>query len=265
MAKAMRKNEARFRFYEELNDFLPVEKRKRIFTHAFYGVPGIKDPIEAIGIPHTEVDLILVNGVSVGFGYRLQHGDCVSVYPLFETFDIAPISKLRKRPLRRSTFILDVHLGKLARVLRFLGFDAKYENDYSDPALAEISVTEGRTLLTRDRRLLYRKEITHAYYLRSTDPDEQLVELFNHFDLYAQVSPFHRCAACNGRITSVDKKEILDRLEPKTVQYYDQFYRCERCRKVYWKGSHYERIKHALERRLVPPNADQSYRAHSPT
>lgn len=239
----MGEKEALFRFYEELNDFLPPEKKKKCFPYRFHEKPAIKDPIEAIGIPHTEVDLILVNGKSVGFDYPLQHGDRVSVYPLFESLDISPIVKLRGRPLRKSTFVLDGHLGKLARLLRLLGFDVAYRNDYSDPEIARISVDKNRILLTRDRRLLFRKEITHAYCLRSTDPKQQLKEVLKHFDLYAQVNSFRRCADCNGKIGTVEKGEIIDQLEPKTILYYNQFYRCEYCKKIYWKGSHYERIK----------------------
>ncbi|HIE65951.1 MAG TPA: twitching motility protein PilT, partial [Nitrospira sp.] len=235
----MGEKKALFRFYEELNDFLPPEKRKTDLPYRFHEKPAIKDPIEAIGIPHTEVDLILVNGKSVGFNYYLRHGDRVSVYPFFKTLDISPIVKLRGRPSRKSTFILDVHLGKLARLLRLLGFDVAYRNDYADPDIVRISVDKTRIILTRDRRLLFRKEITHVYCLRSTDPKQQLKEVLKNFDLYAQVNSFRRCAECNGKIGAVQKSEIIDQLEPKTILYYDQFYRCEDCRKIYWKGSHY--------------------------
>ncbi|MFQ5543444.1 MAG: Mut7-C RNAse domain-containing protein [Nitrospiria bacterium] len=239
----MDEQEAIFRFYEELNDFLPPEKREKAFPYCFHEKPAIKDPIEAIGIPHTEVDLILVNGDSVGFDYYLRHGDRVSVYPLSKRQEISLVIKLRDQALRKSSFVLDVHLGRLARLLRLLGFDVAYRNDYSDPEIVRVSVDKNRILLTRDRRLLFRKEITHAYCLRSTDPKQQLKEVFKRFDLYAQVNSFHRCADCNGKIGAVKKREIIDHLEPKTILYYDQFFRCEGCQKIYWKGSHYKKIK----------------------
>ena len=145
---------ANFRFYEELNDFLPENKRKIEYSYAFYGTPAVKDAIEAEGVPHTEVDLILVNGKSVGFDYLLQHSDRVSVYPVFETLDISPVIRLREKPLRESKFILDVHLGKLTKLLRRLGFDSNYRNDYSDPEIVNISLKEKRIILTRDRGIL---------------------------------------------------------------------------------------------------------------
>ncbi|MFQ5597763.1 MAG: Mut7-C RNAse domain-containing protein [Nitrospiria bacterium] len=237
---------ARFRFYEGLNDFLPFDQRKKELAHSFRGAPAIKDPIEALGVPHTEIDLILVNGASVGFAYGLRHGDRVSVYPRLKCFGNGPFVELRDAALRKDAFILDVHLGKLAGTLRFLGFDIRYENSYADPEIARIAVDEKRIVLTRDRRLLFRKAITHAYFLRSSDPDRQLIEVFDRYDLYSRIKPYHRCRLCNGKIVEVGKQEVFDRLEPKTVLYYDRFYRCEQCRKIYWKGSHYGRIKKHL-------------------
>src|SRR3989338_9144205 len=113
---------AHFRFYEELNDFLPPERRKTTFTREFRNRASVKDMIEALGVPHTEVDLILVNGASVDFSYLVQDGDRISVYPMFESFDIRPLVHLRPRPLREPKFVLDTHLGKLAVYLRLLGF-----------------------------------------------------------------------------------------------------------------------------------------------
>ncbi|MEN8259598.1 MAG: Mut7-C RNAse domain-containing protein [Pseudomonadota bacterium] len=237
---------AEFRFYEELNDFLPEERRKRAFEYRFNGNPGIKDPVEALGVPHTEVDLILANGESVGFDYRLQDGDRIAVYPMFESLDITPIAKLRDTPLRRSAFVLDVHLGKLTKLLRLLGFDAKYRNDFHDAEIVDISVRENRIILTRDRRLLYAKVITHGYWLRSMDPEEQLREVIRRFDLTAHIRPFHRCLMCNGRISQVAKEEVVDLLEPLTRLYYDDFFRCLECGKIYWRGSHFDHMTESL-------------------
>ena len=238
---------ADFRFYEELNDFFPVAQRKQTLNYRFNGNPGIKDPIEVFGVPHTEVDLIIVNGVSVGFDYQLQANDRVAVYPVFESFDISPIIKLRERPLRSTAFVVDVNLGKLARLLRMLGFDALYSNAYLDREVVEISVREKRIILTRDRRLLYAKCITHGYWVRSDSPQKQIDEILNRFDLDNQVQSFHRCLVCNGVLMPVDKQHVWAQLEPKTRKYYQSFFQCGMCKKVYWEGSHVEKMKQRLK------------------
>jgi uncharacterized protein with PIN domain len=240
--------QARFRFYEELNDFLPAGLKKKAFPYRFSGKPSIKDAIEAIGVPHTEVDLILENGGSVGFRHHLRDGDRVSVYPSFESLDITPLVKLRAKPLRKTAFVLDVHLGALARILRMLGFDASYRNDYGDAQLVKISVSEKRILLTRDKTLLKNGSLTHAYWLRSTDPEEQAREVLDRFDLHRNIRPFERCLECNGKIQKVEKSRVLDQLETGTAATYDEFFQCKDCRKVYWKGSHYKRLERTVEK-----------------
>ena len=234
---------AHFRFYEELNDFLDAGKRKTLFPYQFKGNPSIKDAIEAIGVPHTEVDLILVNGASVGFDYQLQEGDRVSVYPVFESLDISPVVRLRERPLRDTKFVLDVHLGKLARLLRLLGFDTLYRNDYADSEIVDLAVQEHRIVLTRDRGILRIKAVTHGYWIRSTNPLEQAREVLGRFDLASQVQPFRRCIVCNGLIEPIDKEAIESRLPAGLAAYQGEFFACTTCGKVYWRGSHYDRLK----------------------
>ena len=234
---------AEFRFYEELNDFLPPEKRKVAFGYPLQRRASVKDIIEALGVPHTEVEVILANGKSVDFGYIVGDGDLISVYPMFESLDIRPLLKLRERPLRQPRFVLDCHLGRLARYLRHLGFDTLYRNDYDDVRLAAISAGEHRILLTRDRDLLKRRIVNHGYFVRSHVPRKQLDEVLARFDLYADIKPFGRCTRCNGMVAAVDKHSILDQLEPKTLRYYDQFWRCDSCGQVYWEGSHFEKMK----------------------
>ncbi|MEJ2722847.1 MAG: Mut7-C RNAse domain-containing protein, partial [bacterium] len=151
---------ARFRFYEELNDFLPADRKKVGFTYRFSGTPAVKDAIEAIGVPHTEIELIIANGTSVGLDYRLRDGDFVAVYPVFEGIDVTPIVRLREGPLRRVAFILDVHLGKLARRLRMLGFDTLYRNDYRDSDIVRLAALENRIVLTRDTGILKTGSVT---------------------------------------------------------------------------------------------------------
>ncbi|WP_320052554.1 Mut7-C RNAse domain-containing protein [uncultured Acetobacteroides sp.] len=239
----MYRKQATFRFYEELNDFLPSAKVKVAFAYSFNGSPSVKDAVEALGVPHVEVDLILVNGQSADFAYRLQHGDYVSVYPTFETLDISGITRLREKPLRHTKLILDVHLGKLARYLRMLGFDTLYRNDYSDAEIVRLAVAERRIILTRDVGLLMAKAVTHGYWVRSQKPQEQVREVMGRFDLYRQINPFCRCIRCNGMLAEVPKASILDRLEPLTRRCYSQFYQCSGCGNIYWEGTHYERMR----------------------
>ncbi len=234
---------AEFRFYEELNDVLSAERRKRPFVYAFCGNPAIKDAIEAIGVPHTEVDLILVNGVSVSFDYRLQRGDRVSVYPVFESLDIGPLTRLRPLPLREPKFVCDVHLGKLARRLRLLGFDVVYRNTATDPELVETALAEQRAILTRDRGILKLKKVTHGYLVRSPHVGEQVPEVIRRFDLVTRIEPFSRCTQCNGLIRAVAKAEVEEALPAKTREFYHEFYRCALCSKVYWKGTHFSRME----------------------
>ncbi|HAA90406.1 MAG: Uncharacterized protein XD63_0213 [Thermoanaerobacterales bacterium 50_218] len=230
------------RFYAELNDFLPEEKRQVTFNHFFFGQPAVKDLIESLGVPHTEVDLILINGESVDFSRKVQDGDRISVYPVFESIDISPLLRVRPKPLREVRFILDTHLGKLASYLRMLGFDTLYSNDFSDDQLAAISVSEQRILLTRDRGLLKRSEITHGYFVRNTIPTAQLVEVLHRFDLFRLIQPFHRCMCCNGVLEAISKEEVKDRLPPRVRENFDEFCLCRNCGRLYWKGSHYENM-----------------------
>jgi len=248
----MKEHEAEFRFYEELNDFLPLPKRKKSIRYGFNGHPGIKDAIEAIGVPHTEVDLIVANGESVGFDYPLAAGDRIAVYPMFESLDISPIIRLRDEPLRKTAFILDVHLGKLARILRMLGFDVLYRTDYDDPEIIRIALDEHRIILTRDRRMLFNKSISHGHWLHSTHAEEQAREVLDRFDLAGQIRRFLRCPMCNGLLQAVNRETIVDRLEPLTRKYYTEFYQCPDCRKIYWKGTHYDRIVDKLNAIIEP-------------
>lgn len=241
---------AYFRFYAELNDFLPPELRQRPIPYAFEVSGSVKDAIESLGVPHTEVDLILANGESVGFSYLVRDGDQISVYPVFEAIDITPVVRVRPEPLRETRFILDVHLGRLAGYLRMLGFDTLYRNDYEDEELAQISSRAQRILLTRDRGLLKRTIVSHGYCLRTTNPREQLLEVLRRFDLFRSITPFQRCMHCNGRLEAVDKAEISERLPAKTSQYYDEFRRCQSCDRIYWKGSHFERMQRFIDQVL---------------
>jgi len=192
-----------FRFYEELGDFLAPERRKRSFLHAFDGTPSVKDRIESLGVPHTEVDLILVDGEPVPFSHRLNGGERVAVYPMFERFELGQANRLRPTPLREPRFVLDVHLGRLASYLRLLGFDTLYRNDYEDDELLRISRDQHRILLSRDTGLLKRSAVTHGAFLHETDPRRQLREVLDRFQLDTRIAPFTRCARCNGSVEAI--------------------------------------------------------------
>jgi len=246
---------ATFRFYEELNDHLPEEKQKRPFAHEFRGKPSIKDRIQAIGIPHGEVDLILVNGESVDFNYHMQGGEQVSVYPVLESFDVSQISRLRPKPLRKIRFVVDVNLGKLAHKLRLLGFDTHFKNDLDDDEIVKIAVEEKRIILTRDKGILKQNKVTHGYYLRSDDPEKQVAEVVERFQLQLLFSPFSRCSNCNGKLKTTEKQTLKNILKAETFDYYSEFWKCSGCGQIYWKGSHFERILYWIDKLK---NGDQS-------
>jgi uncharacterized protein with PIN domain len=240
--------EARFRFYAELNDFLPPDRRFTEFAHTFPDAATVKDRIESLGVPHTEIDLILVSGEPVDFAYRVRNGDRISVYPVFESFDIAGLARLRPEPLREPRFVLDVHLGRLAAYLRMLGFDTHYRNCLQDAQLAAISRDQHRILLTRDIGLLKRSAVTHGYFLRETDSRRQAEEVVRRFDLARLVRPFSRCMQCNGALAAVAKESVSALLPPRTAELYDEFQQCPDCGRVYWKGGHYRRMRQWIER-----------------
>jgi len=233
---------ASFRLYQELNDFLPSQQRGKAFDYVFYGRPSVKDTVEAIGVPHPEIDLILVDDKSVSFDYPMRGGERVAVYPVFERFDISPLLHLRPEPMRVTKFILDVHLGKLARYLRLFGFDTLYRNDLEDPEIIEISLNENRIILTRDLGILKTGLVTHGYWVRSTKPKQQLREVVSALQLENSFLPFSRCAGCNGQLIAVDKDSIKGQVDEPIWNYFNQFARCTGCHKLYWKGSHYDRI-----------------------
>lgn len=242
---------ARFRFYEELNDFLEPNKRRVSFDYVFHRRASVKDTIEAIGVPHTEIDLILANSCSVDFSYIVEDGDRISVYPVFESLDISPLMKLRPQPLRRIRFVVDGHLGRLARYLRMLGFDTHYERCMGDAELARVSAREHRILLTRDRGLLKRKIVTHACFIRERDPWKQLQALVIRLDLFRLATPFKRCIECNGLLTRVDKKAIEAQLDPNIRRHFERFNQCSSCARIYWEGSHYQRMQTLVQKLLA--------------
>jgi len=237
---------ASFRFYEELNDFLPLQRRKRDLAFACSPGATVKHAIEALGVPHTEVELILANGESVDFCYVVQQGDRISVYPAFESLDVTTVLKIRAQPLRRTRFIADAHLGRLAKYLRMLGFDTLYDNGFTDAQVARISADDQRIVLTRDRALLMHKLIDHGCYVRGIRPRQQLQEIISRLDLYRAIKPFSRCLRCNQELEPVDKEAIHDRLPSRSAPFYSRFWICNECGRIYWEGSHWRRMERLI-------------------
>ena len=241
-----------FRFYAELNDFVRPRPAGLSFPYRFDGAPAVKDAIEALGVPHTEVDLILVNGVSVSFAHPLREGDRVAVYPVFEGLDIAGLTRLRPVPLRDPKFICDVHLGKLSRRLRFLGFDVAYSNSADDAAIVAQALGERRIILTRDRGILKQRVVEHGYLVRSDQVTAQVQEVLNRFDLRGRIRPFSRCVRCNALLATVDKREVESELLPMTRRHGRNFHRCSGCGKLYWRGAHAAALEAWLNRLALP-------------
>ncbi|OBB00981.1 Mut7-C RNAse domain-containing protein [Mycolicibacterium fortuitum] len=238
------------RAYAELNDFWEAASRGRAVRRPIQSHQTVKDVLEASGIPHTEIDLILVNGDPVSFQHRPAVGDRIAVYPMFEALDIGSTARLRPEPLRHPRFVVDVNLGRLARLLRVLGFDVWWSSAADDQTLADISLDQQRILLTRDRGLLKRRTITHGLFVHSQHPEEQTLEVLRRLDLRRRIKPFTRCVRCNGQLAAVAKDEVIDQLEPLTRRYYDEFSQCPECGRIYWAGSHFEKLSRLVDRLL---------------
>lgn len=237
---------ATFRFYEELNDFLPPTRRKQAFAVDYALNATVKHQIEALGVPHTEVELILVNGVSVDFHYPLRHGDRVAVYPKFEALDITPLLRVRDWPLRQVRFVADAHLGGLARLLRLAGFDTLYDNHFQDEAVERLAVTTGRIVLSRDRELLKRRGITHGCFVHPLKPWVQLAQIVQRLDLARLARPFSLCMTCNTTLYPVARDRVLHRLPPAVRERHTHFQTCTQCGRVYWQGSHWQHMAKRL-------------------
>ncbi|MEK2688251.1 Mut7-C RNAse domain-containing protein [Bdellovibrio sp. GT3] len=239
---------AQLRFYDDLNDFLPRVHRHQEVIFQTFQPTTVKDAIESLGVPHTEIDLILVNGNSRPFTYLVKDGDRVSVYPMFEEIDVGDVTLLRQDPLRNQRddpkFIVDVNLGKLAHLLRMMGFDVIYDRWLQDDVeIARISKFENRLLLTRDRNLLKRREVDRGYFVRSDIPQEQLLEVMKRYDLGGETQLCSRCIHDNTPLEPIAKEQILDQVPPLVAETYSEFSICPDCQRVYWEGSHFESMK----------------------
>ena len=236
------------KFHGKLNDFLPPRKKYKYYKITVSNHQTIKDVIESEGVPHIEVDTILVNNKSVNFKHRLSDHDIIQIIPVRYLVKAGPVSHLQLKSLKYPRFMLDVHLGKLARKLRMCGIDASLFNGISDSDLVNKALKERRIILTRDIELLKRNVLKRGYWIRNEDPDRQLIEVIQQYDLSKHLQPFHRCLVCNGIIKKVSKKSIANLLPDKVQMYFNEFFQCSSCHKLYWKGSHYEKMKRDIDK-----------------
>lgn len=221
-----------FAFAAELHPLLPSDLRGRDVLLHFHPGQTCKHLIESLGVPHTEVSRVTINGRPADLSCQPSCDDHIAVLPAVPPAPDSP----------EPGFVLDAHLGRLCAALRMLGLDCLYRDDYDDDRLVAIQREEGRILLSRDRRLLMRRAVTRGALIRSLEPEEQLEEVFRRFDLGRWVRPFQRCLRCNTPLRPVDKAEVLPRLQPLTRLYYDEFRLCPACDQIYWRGSHFERM-----------------------
>lgn len=247
------------RFYGELNDHLPRSRRQVEFAQDFPDGATVRHAVEGAGVPHVEVDLVLANGSPVGWAHVPREGDRLAVYPAFHSLDPDPLVRLGPRPLEVPRFVLDVHLEGLARNLRMLGFDTLLlprgtAPELQDPELARLS-SEGRTLLTRDRDLLKRSTVERGSWVRTLHPRAQVVEILRRFDLVRQVQPFARCTVCNGQVRAVAAEDVLALVPPAVLERHDRLWQCPGCVRVYWEGTHYDRMQRFVEEVLSEAGA----------
>jgi uncharacterized protein with PIN domain len=242
-------------FYDGLDYFLKPDQRlhqpiRRTVTYRC----AVKDVIESCGIPHPEVDLVLVNQQPVEFPFRIEIGCRIDVYPFSSSRGAS--SRLQNRGIR--SFVADGHLGKLVRNLRLLGIDVAYHNDADDRDLLKIMQREERGLLTRDRPLLMHKVVENGFFPRSQEPIEQTIETIRRFELVPALAPFTRCLRCNGALGYADKASVIDDLEPLTRLYYEDFAKCPSCGQTYWRGSHMAKLEKRVINILAEVTAQES-------
>jgi len=233
-------------FHGDLEFFVQSRTSGRRIERGLSEKTSVKDVIEACGVPHPEVDLILINDQAVDFDYLITDKVVIEIYPVK-----SGCTKFKQKCLQlasTSRFVLDGHLGKLARDLRLLGFDVAYDPEAEDRELLLVMERENRALLTRDRRLLMHRVVKTGYFPRSQKAEQQTIEVIRRFDLLGSITPFTRCLRCNAPLRKIPKAEVMETLEPLTKIYYEKFRRCTGCGQVYWAGSHFSKLQKRLEK-----------------
>lgn len=237
---------ATFRFYAKLNAFLPAERRGQAFRCSCAQAATLKHMIEAIGVPHTEVALVLVDGDPVGLDRRIEEGDRIAVYPKFERLVITGLTPVPAPPGGPPRFVADAHLGGLARLLRMAGFDTRFDNRYEDAAMVALANREGRVLLTRDRALLMHRAVRHGCYVHALKPADQLREIYQRLDLAAHARPFTLCMRCNAPLCALDRQAVRDRVPPRVLERHERFVGCNGCGRIFWEGTHWQDMRAML-------------------
>lgn len=244
------------RFYKELNDFLPSVCRRLDFKSEFKGRESVKDKVEALGVPHTEVDVILVNGRSMGFDYILKNGDYVSVYPITKPLKMPGVTHLKCLPTGSPRFIADINIHDIAKTMRALGLDVFQDSTLSPQEIVDISIHEKRIILTTSRQLLKRKRVVHGIFIRQDNRESQIQKIVNCFSLKGLCKPFSRCLLCNTILDMVAKESVWERIPPKTRHRCNDFARCPSCDRLYWKGTHYRKIRDKVDRIMGATSLD---------
>jgi uncharacterized protein len=232
-------------FHGDLKVFLGSKAGDTVIERRLIEKSSIKDVIESCGVPHPEVDLILVDKQAVGFDHTLANDAEVEVCSVHNRGTVRTDKELQTIDIAR--FVTDGHLGGLTRNLRLLGFDVAYSQNADDRQLLELMSRENRALLTRDRRLLMHAVVQNGYWPRSQNPNEQTIEIIRRFNLSESIAPFTRCLRCNAVLEEAPKADIIDKLEPLTKIYYNQFRRCPGCKQIYWPGSHFPKLQKRIE------------------
>lgn len=235
---------AAFRFHDELGEFVAPERRNRRFEYTCARAATLKQAIESLGVPHTEVGRLTVNGEPATLARMVRDADAIEVFPH---------RLIRPAADERHAFIADAQLGGLARFLRMLGFDTLYDNAFSDRAILDIATRERRAILTRDRELLKCREVLRGGFVHARKPEMQLREVAERFDLAPEARPFTLCLHCNLGLRSVDKASIAARLPERIVAQYTAFMLCPGCERVFWQGTHWQRMRDMLDAALSLP------------
>lgn len=237
-----------FYFHGNLADLLPRNFRtQKCIRTTFKRRASVKDFVESYGVPHPEIDKITISCREVDFHYLVKENDILHIHPISPETNFFTPSLLRRDPLKSLRFVVDVNVAKITGKLRMLGFDTYCDSSLDDARLAAISSCRRRILLTRDRNLLKRNVVEFGHLIRSRHPKKQLAEVFHLFNLQKKLQPFSRCLHCNGLLSPVAKKKIEHLLEPLTLKYYDDFQNCLSCGKIYWQGSHRQKMAEELD------------------
>ncbi|MCX8057647.1 MAG: Mut7-C ubiquitin/RNAse domain-containing protein [Ignavibacteria bacterium] len=241
--------ELKIKFHDELKKFLK-KKSNGFIKHIFIDQTTVKDLIEAFGIPHTEVEVILVNKESVDFNYKIKDGDKIEVFPQYKSELHKKAKRLKYKFKGKPKFVADVHLGKLVREMRKLGLDVYYNSNFDDERIVDISNSENRIIITRDLGLLKRKNVKFGIYLKSNHTKEQLKEIFSKYDLAKLINPLTLCLECGTRLKRISKEKAILKLKNHQFEKSMKFYFCTKCEKIYWQGSHYQRMLKSIEKEI---------------